>query len=141
MNFQFVSLPEMTTAMAYGSQKGPTLDDLKKAYGDHNQVTSMEYYYTLMSISKNGNTETLVVAYILMEPNHTLPNGFQKLVIKAGEYVKAEVPKENFEEVIKSNKNELDAFVKSHGKGITMTNIFFLFEDDDQSINVYFPVK
>ncbi len=141
MNFQFVSLPEMTTAMAYGSQKGPTLDDLKKTYCDHNQVASVKYYYVLMSVSKDKTTETLVVAYILMEPNHTLPSGFQKLVIKAGEYVKAEVPKENFEEIIKTNKNELDAFVKSHGKGITMTNIFFLYEDDDQTINVYFPVK
>lgn len=141
MNFQLMNLPEMTTAMAYGSQNGPTLDDLKKRYCEHNQVDTLKYYYTLISVSKNKNTETLIVIYVLMEPSHSLPKDFQKLVIKPSEYVKAEVPKENFEELIKTNKNEIDAFVKSHGKSVTMTNILFLFEEAESNINVYFPVK
>lgn len=141
MNIDFVLLPELTTAMAYGSLKGPTLEELKASYCKHNQIDQLHYYFMTMSITKNKMTETLYVLYAIMEPQHTLPKDFQKVVIKPSEYVRVELPKENYQELMQSSKNELDAYVKSHGKGITMTNILYLFEEVGDKIIAYFPVK
>jgi|GEM_PF-6820819 hypothetical protein len=141
MNFEFITLPEMETAMAYGSPKGPTLEDLRSAYCMHNSIDSVKNYFTTLSITKNKITETLFVLYSLMEPNHLLPKDFQRLIIKPSDYVKFEIAKEGFEEAIQSNMKDVDAYVKSQGKKITMTNILFLCEEVTDHINVYFPVK